>query len=179
MVLSNWTSQELSVLRKNHLPAFCHHWGVFFWMSCGCGGRCTVCPSHWIQTAELECEGWNHMSESKVPAEKHSEHNIWLDEVIKSASWPKILQCDCSWILWGSNGGMANRKGTWILDLRYTGQLSVFWLPLSPISNTPPCPLTQGQMWSTYTNKGCTRMLREACFSWWDKIQIYRIICSL
>lgn len=30
------------------------------------------------------------MSESKVPAEKLSEYNIWLDEVIKSASYPRF-----------------------------------------------------------------------------------------
>lgn len=57
--------------------------GFVFLFGCVSDVGC-VCPSQWIQTAELECEGWNHMS--KVPQEKLSEHNIWLDEVKKSAS---------------------------------------------------------------------------------------------
>lgn len=49
-------------------------------------------PSHWLQTTELKCEGWNQTSKSSVPAERLSEQNIWLDEVIKTVSEPKFLQ---------------------------------------------------------------------------------------
>lgn len=58
------------------------------------GSRFTVCPSHWVQTAELKCEGWNHTSKSNVPAEKLSEHNIWVDEVIK-----RVFEYSRCWIM--------------------------------------------------------------------------------
>lgn len=93
---------------KNHFACFLSSPG--FWMSRGCGSWFTVCPSHWLQTAELKCGGWNHTSKSDVPAEKLSEQNIWLDEVIKGMSESKFLQWTAAGC-WGIGGdGQEKRK---------------------------------------------------------------------
>lgn len=134
-----------------------------FWMSRGCGSWLTVCPSHWGQTAQLKCEGWNHTSKSNVPAQKLSEHNIWLDEVIKKVcpnpSFSGGLQLAAE--QWGE---MANRKGTWtILDTAWGGWKVLASHSLCPlISNNPFVHWPEA---STDTNKGCNMISAGAFFS--------------